>query len=168
MRIVGIDVGKIVRIGSIEFTEIGPPKVVGVWEVDAFPGKRDVCAPARSIGSIVRQQLPHRVWVEQQQPYPKQGVSSTFKLGYAFATVIGGLASTPSGVSLVTPIAWKRQLGLIHADKEKSRLAALTLFGENENLLARKKDHDRAEALLIAYYGMLQLRGEALGVRRVS
>lgn len=52
----------------------------------------------------------------------------------------------------VTPQAWKKMFGLLGKDKEASRLKAIELFPHYEQFLSRKKDHDRAEAILIAEY----------------
>lgn len=56
-------------------------------------------------------------------------------------------------VILVKPAVWKKALGLNKKDKDASIKKAIELFPEMESKLARKKDHDRAEALLLAYYG---------------
>ena len=45
---------------------------------------------------------------------------------------------------------WKRRLGLT-SDKEQARLRAMQLFPGAD--LRRKRDHGRAEALLLAWYG---------------
>jgi hypothetical protein len=56
---------------------------------------------------------------------------------------------------VVTPARWKQAVGVpTCADKEAGRQRALQLFPEQANGLARKKDHARADAMLLAYYGM--------------
>lgn len=57
-------------------------------------------------------------------------------------------------VEWVEPQSWKRAYGLLGEEKEASRQTALALMPEMAHLLARKKDEGRAEALLIARYGM--------------
>jgi hypothetical protein len=56
----------------------------------------------------------------------------------------------------VTPANWKRHYGLINAQKDASRVEALKLFPQCADSLKRKKDHNRAEGLLIARYGRAQ------------
>jgi hypothetical protein len=56
-------------------------------------------------------------------------------------------------VTIVEPSAWKKFHKLHGKDKEGSRQRALQLFPEADALLARKLDHGRAEAALLALYG---------------
>lgn len=56
---------------------------------------------------------------------------------------------------------WKRRLGLIGQDKDVGRLLAIQRFPSAAHLLRRKKDHGRADALLIALWAKHQL---AMGV----
>ena len=74
-----------------------------------------------------------------------------------FGDTVGSIRSTVilCGIPLAkqpTPQSWKKHYGLKGSDKENSRLAALNLFPVAAPGLARKKDHARAEALLIARY----------------
>jgi crossover junction endodeoxyribonuclease RuvC len=52
---------------------------------------------------------------------------------------------------------WKRALHLRGGDKEGARQYALQIFPHAHHLLSRKKDHQRAEAALIAYVGLQHL-----------
>lgn len=52
----------------------------------------------------------------------------------------------------IRPQVWKKHHGLIKAEKDDSRLLAIRHFPLLQNDLARKKDHNRAEALLIAQW----------------
>lgn len=55
---------------------------------------------------------------------------------------------------VVQPQTWKRHFGLIGKQKYESRLTALALYPCAQHALQRKKDHNRAEALLIAHWGL--------------
>lgn len=59
-------------------------------------------------------------------------------------------------VRVVGPAAWKRDVGLYGRafTKDDSRARALLLYPTLEAELRRKKDHGRAEALLIAAWGL--------------
>lgn len=57
-------------------------------------------------------------------------------------------------IEWVQPQSWKRAYGLLGSNKEASRQTALALMPEMAHLMARKRDEGRAEALLIARYGM--------------
>jgi crossover junction endodeoxyribonuclease RuvC len=89
--------------------------------------------------------------LEQQQAMPKQGVSSTFQIGRGYGAWEALCWATTPDFVIVSPRKWKKALGLT-SDKEKSREKAIKLFPNLENMLKRKKDHNRAEALLLAHY----------------
>ena len=55
-------------------------------------------------------------------------------------------------VMAVQPQAWKKHFGLLKADKGASLKLARELFPDRAHELQRVKDHNRAEALLIAHY----------------
>ena len=57
----------------------------------------------------------------------------------------------------VQPQTWKRFFGLNGADKEDARRMAQTMFPSLKDQLQRKKDHNRAESLLIGHYGLRNL-----------
>lgn len=87
--------------------------------------------------------------VEKVSAMPKQGVSSVFNFGVAVGCVRGVLGALGIPVMYVTPTKWKGTYGLT-SDKEQSRAMATMLFPAAD--LHLKKDHNRAEALLLALY----------------
>lgn len=89
--------------------------------------------------------------VEKVAAMPKQGVSSTFVFGQGFGVLLGVLAGLRCRMGLVRPAEWKRKMGL-SANKESCRQKALELFPNAVDVLHRKKDHGRAEALLLGLY----------------
>lgn len=92
------------------------------------------------------------IYIERQQAMPKQGVSSTFKLGYAYGQIVSTCALSRSPFTLVTPVSWKRSLNL-PKDKDAARRLAQQWYPDLADRLKRKKDEHRAEALLIGTYG---------------
>lgn len=62
-------------------------------------------------------------------------------------------------VHSLVPVAWKKKAGLTGKDKEASRALALSLYPKAD--VTRKKDHDRAEALLMAHFLRIELEGGA-------
>jgi hypothetical protein len=58
----------------------------------------------------------------------------------------------------VEPSTWKRHWHLPGKDKERARQRALELFAPAHALLARKRDHGRAEAALLVLYGIRNSR----------
>ena len=90
------------------------------------------------------------VVIEESQPMPRQGVRSMFTCGFGYGLWIGVLAALHIPYTPVRPAVWKKAFTL-GKDKEASRFRAKQLFPGAD--LRRKRDHGRAEALLLAWYG---------------
>ena len=92
------------------------------------------------------------IYIERQQAMPKQGESSTFKIGFSFGQIVTTAALSRTPFTIVSPSIWKKFLGL-QRDKDAARRLAQQWFPELASSLTKKKDEHRAEALLLAYYG---------------
>jgi hypothetical protein len=103
---------------------------------------------------FVRQHRPDIALVERAQAMPRQGSSSGFKYGKATGALEAAIVLCAVPLEIVEATAWKHFWKLPPKDKERSRQRALELFPSAHALLARKKDHGRAEASLIALYGL--------------
>jgi crossover junction endodeoxyribonuclease RuvC len=88
--------------------------------------------------------------LEQIHSMPGQGVRSMFSMGQGYGLWRGLLSMAGVPYKLVAPQTWKKYHGLLGADKEASRLLALQSYPQLAPVLGRKKDHGRAEALLLA------------------
>jgi hypothetical protein len=119
-----------------------------------FEGGVDVLALMDIIKSV--EKVDH-IYIERQQAMPRQGVVSTFKLGYGFGQISSTCALSKVPFSLVSPAKWKRDLAL-PKDKDAARRLAQQWFPEQSERLKRKKDEHRAEALLIAKWGEINAR----------
>lgn len=112
-------------------------------------GMIDAVAMAHALEDMKVEQ----VVIENVHSMPKQGVSSTFKFGVGVGIAHGVCGALRLPVSLVAPTQWK---GFHHlpADKEAARALAVRKFPSLNSYLQRKKDVNRAEALLIGdwYY----------------
>lgn len=95
--------------------------------------------------------VPSIAVVERTSAMPGQGVSSMFSMGDSFGVVRGVLSALCVPIVYVTPGVWKKHFK-IGSDKERARALAISYFPNAP--LSRKKDHNRAEALLLArwYY----------------
>lgn len=95
------------------------------------------------------------VVIESVHSMPKQGVSSTFKFGMGTGIIHGVSGALRLPLTLVTASMWK---GFHHlnADKEMSRALAIHKWPEHHERLERKKDANRAEALLIGDWFYVQ------------
>jgi hypothetical protein len=95
---------------------------------------------------------PDLIFVEHVSVRPLQGISSTFRFGVAIGIIIGVIGALRIPVQFVATV-WKRHFHL-GREKEESRAKALQLFPAQAAAFARKKDHNRAEACLLAAYGL--------------
>ncbi len=120
---------------------------VSVEDTPLADGRVDGATLARRI-EIMR---PDLAIIERVGAMPGQGVSSMFNFGAAYGTVIGVVSALKIPVHFVTPAKWKKHFGL-SADKEEARARALQLWPGRAEMFARKKDHGRAEAALLALY----------------
>lgn len=92
--------------------------------------------------------------LEKVHSHPRQGVASTFTFGRAAGGAEGILAAFGIPYTLVTPQAWKkRMLAGAPKGKQASVVRAAQLFPDLVDQFQRKKDHNRADALLLAEYG---------------
>ncbi|KAH6837005.1 MutS2 [Perilla frutescens var. hirtella] len=95
------------------------------------------------------------VYIEQSIPYPQDGKQGWWSGGFGYGLWIGILVASGYSVVPVPSSLWKNgfKLSGSRSSKDASRELATTLFPSMSSLLKRKKDHGRAEALLIAAYG---------------
>ena len=95
------------------------------------------------------------VVIERVSSMPGQGVASMMSLGDTVGCIRGVVAARGYPVHWVTPQTWKKHYTLTAGKdvdgKELARAKAIQLFPEAD--LVRKKDHNRAEAVLIARWG---------------
>ena len=106
-----------------------------------------------AIRSWLAQHTPQHAFIERAQAMPKQGASSGFKYGRAVGAIEAVIACCAIPMTIVEPSIWKRFHQLRGGDKEGGRQRALQLFPAAHASPARKKDHGRAEAALIALAG---------------
>ncbi len=148
--IMGVDPG---LSGAVAFYFPRHPHLIAAEDMPAVAGEVDVATLAQR----VRQMAPTVAIVERVGAMPKQGVASTFRFGVSYGAVRGVIAAAGVPMHLVTPGRWKKHFRL-PADKEAARALALRLWPTSEHF-ARKKDHGRAEAALIARWAAEILPG---------
>ena len=106
-----------------------------------------------AVRAWITQHTPQHAFVERAQAMPRQGASSGFKYGRAVGALEAAVTCCGIPLTIVEPSMWKKFHALHGGDKEGGRQRALQLFPAAHALLARKKDHGRAEAALIALFG---------------
>ena len=155
MLIIGIDPG---ISGSICFFEDG--KIIDVIEMptmtDGKKNKRQVNGSQiyneilKRINKIEKQNI--RVIIEQVSAMPGQGVTSMFNFGQSFGILKGMCSAMQLPMYFVRPTKWKKYFGLINSEKDASRTRAIEMFPYFSSQLSKKKDSNKADAILIASF----------------
>tara|TARA_B100000287_G_scaffold168365_1_gene158882 strand:- start:51 stop:542 length:492 start_codon:yes stop_codon:yes gene_type:complete len=155
MFIIGIDPG---ISGAICFFEDG--KIIDVIEMPSMPeGKKNkkqvngnqLCNEIKSrLAEINYEKVC--VVVEHVSAMPGQGVTSMFNFGQSFGVIKGICSAMQLPIYFVRPAKWKKYFNLINTSKEASRSRAIEIFPKISNQLKRKKDSNKADAILIASY----------------
>jgi crossover junction endodeoxyribonuclease RuvC len=100
---------------------------------------------------------PRRVlYLEAVSAMPGQGVSSTFRFGESLGVVLGVAGALQIPVVWITPAVWKKRAGLTGKDKDASRTLCIQRHPEIADMLERKKDNGRADAICIAEFGEMK------------
>ena len=155
MLIIGIDPG---LSGSICFFEDG--KILDVVEMPTMTegkkNKRQVNGSQiyneifNRIKKIDKRDI--RVIIEQVSAMPGQGVTSMFNFGQSFGILKGICSAMQIPMYFVRPAKWKKYFNLINSEKDASRTKAIEIFPYFSSNLSKKKDSNKADAILIASY----------------
>ena len=100
-----------------------------------------------------------KVLIEQVSAMPGQGVTSMFNFGQSFGILKGICSAMQLPMYFVRPTKWKKYFNLINSEKDASRTKAIEVFPYFSSELSRKKDSNKADAILIAsfYYETYKL-----------
>ena len=155
MLIIGIDPG---ISGAICFFENG--KILNVIEMPTMnegkKNKRQVNGAQIYNEIFKRIDKNHdkdiRVVVEQVSAMPGQGVTSMFNFGQSFGIIKGICSAMQLSLYFVRPAKWKKYFNLINSEKDASRTRAIEIFPYFSAQLSKKKDSNKADAILIASF----------------
>tara|TARA_B100001146_G_C16096394_1_gene397382 strand:- start:178 stop:672 length:495 start_codon:yes stop_codon:yes gene_type:complete len=155
MFIIGIDPG---ISGSLCFFEDG--KIIDIIEMpsmtDGKKNKRQVNGAQiyNEISSRIKnfQKENIKVVIEQVSAMPGQGVTSMFNFGQSFGVLKGICSAMQLPVYFVRPVKWKKYFNLINSEKDASRTKAIEIFPYISEQLSKKKDSNKADAILIASF----------------
>ena len=92
------------------------------------------------------------VVVEHVTAMPGQGVTSMFNFGQSFGVIKGVCSAMQLPIHFVRPTKWKKYFNLLNTSKDASRSRAIEIFPKISEKLKRKKDSNKADAILIASY----------------
>ena len=155
MLIIGIDPG---ITGSICFFENG--KIIDVVEMpnmaEGKKNKRQVNGAqiyheiSKRIKNLEKKDI--KVVIEQVAAMPGQGVTSMFNFGQSFGVLKGICAAMQIPMYFVRPAKWKKYFNLINSEKDASRTKAIEIFPHFSAQLSRKKDSNKADAILISSF----------------
>ncbi len=153
MKIIGIDPG---LSGAIAILENN--KVLNIFEMPVMSeGKKN----KRQLNSALLVKLLKdnisenediSVVVEQVNAMPGQGVTSMFNFGQTFGAIKGICAALELPIFFVRPSKWKKHFELINSSKDSSRTKAIEMYPSLSKELAKKKDVNKSDAILIARY----------------
>ena len=151
MIIFGIDPGVSGAISVLE-----NKKVLEVFEmptmIDGKKNKKQV--NGSQVTNIFKERLNNHkdiiVVVEHVNAMPGQGVTSMFNFGQSFGAIKGICAALNLPIYFVRPAKWKKYFNLIKTNKDASRTKVIQVYPEISSQLSRKKDSNKADAILIA------------------
>ena len=92
------------------------------------------------------------VVIEQVSAMPGQGVTSMFNFGQSFGVLKGICSAMQLSMHFVRPAKWKKYFNLIKTEKDASRTKVIEIFPYISSQLSRKKDSNKADAILIASF----------------
>ena len=153
MIIIGIDPGVSGAICILE-----NKKVIDVFDmptmIDGKKNKKQV--NGSQLTNIIKERLNSNkeviVVVEHVNAMPGQGVTSMFNFGQSFGVIKGVCAALSLPIYFVRPTKWKKYFNLIKTNKDASRTKVIEAYPGISSKLHRKKDSNRADAILIARY----------------
>ena len=153
MIIFGIDPGVSGAISVLE-----NKKVIEMFDmptmIDGKKNKKQV--NGAQVANIIKERLDGEkeiaVVVEHVNAMPGQGVTSMFNFGQSFGVIKGVCSALSLPIYFVRPTKWKKHFNLIKTNKDASRTKVIEVYPEISSSLSRKKDANKADAILIARY----------------
>ena len=155
MLIIGIDPG---ISGSICFFQDGkikdvlemPTMIEGKKNKKQVNGSQIFNEISDKIKKIDKKNI--KVVIEHVTAMPGQGVTSMFNFGQSFGILKGICSAMQLPVYFVRPATWKKYFNLINSEKDASRTRAIEICPYYSSHLSRKKDSNKADAILISSF----------------
>ena len=153
MIIIGIDPGV---SGAICILNNG--KITEIYEmptmIDGKKNKKQV--NGAEITNIINKEIENekdvKVVIEHVSAMPGQGVTSMFNFGQSFGVLKGICAALKLPVHFIRPVKWKKHFNLINSEKDASRTKVIEAFPYISSKISKKKDSNKADAILIARF----------------
>ena len=155
MLVIGIDPG---ISGSICFFKDGK-----IFDIIEMPNMAEGKKNKRQVnGAQIYNEISSRiknfgkedikVVIEQVSAMPGQGVTSMFNFGQSFGVLKGICSAMQLPMYFVRPAKWKKYFNLINSEKDASRTKAIEIFPYISSKLSKKKDANKADAILLASF----------------
>ena len=153
IRIIGIDPG---LSGAIAVLDDQKVKCIFDMPVMSEGKKNKRQLNSAQLVSLIKENIQSNeevaVIVEQVNAMPGQGVTSMFNFGQTFGAIKGVCAALELPIFFVRPSKWKKHFELINSSKDSSRTKAIEMYPALSNQLAKKKDVNKSDAILIARF----------------
>ena len=153
MKVLGVDPGVHGGLAILEIMDGAAPQLLEAIDIPTVGAKAKERVDVLALRTWVMARQPQHAFVERAQAMPRQGSSSGFKYGRATGAIEAVIACCEVATTIIEPAVWKKAHHLRGGDKEGARQPALQLFPSAHALLARKRDHNKGEAALVALYG---------------
>ena len=153
MKIIGVDPGLSGAIAILEDKKVSSIIDMPVM-AEGKKNKRQLNS-AQLVNIIKENTNPKEdiaVVVEQVNAMPGQGVTSMFNFGQTFGAIKGICAALSLPIFFVRPSKWKKHFNLINASKDSSRTKVIEMYPSLSSQLAKKKDVNKSDAVLIARF----------------
>jgi crossover junction endodeoxyribonuclease RuvC len=150
VRVLGIDPGVHGGLAIVAINDGVTPALVDAIDVPTIGTGAKERIDVLALRKWIEMHRPQHALIERAGSMPKQGAASTFKYGRAVGALEAVIVCCGISMSIIDPATWKKFHRLPGKDKERARQRALEIFPGAHAVLARKKDHQRAEAMLLA------------------
>jgi len=151
-RIIGVDVGLDGAIAMMNGTDLIKVLDMPTVTLDRNgKAKRQISIP--ELIEIIDEFKPEEAYIEKVFAMSGQGVTSVFSFGRSLGAIEGVIAARSIKSTLITPQTWQKAMG-VTGGKDGARARAMELFPWNVDYFKRKKDDGRADAALIACWGL--------------
>ena len=153
MKIIGIDPGLSGGIAILDNR-----RVLSIFDMPVMAeGKKNKRQlNSAQLVSLIKENIKSdkevAVIVEQVNAMPGQGVTSMFNFGQTFGAIKGVCAALELPIFFVRPSKWKKHFELINSSKDSSRTKAIEMYPTLSSQMAKKKDVNKSDAILIARF----------------
>ena len=162
MKILGCDPGAVNGGLAIVMVNDGAaPQIIDAIDLPVVGVKARQRIDVLGLKDWIQRHQPDYAFIERGQAHPHQGASSGFKFGRGCGALEATIQLLEIPMTIVESSQWKKHFHLRGGDKESGRQLAIQMFPAAHALFARRKDHGRGEACLIALYGASRLARNA-------